>query len=237
MMTGAAAGMKEPGQGAVTGLRGRKQMMPSSVTGTSNRPSVPADGKPANPRPLFILSCVALATTAACFSLRGDVMPAWARHFAITQEEVGAVGSAAFLGFALSVGIGSPLCDFLGMRSLLFLAFSGHLLGTGLTIVAPSYPVLLGASFLIGLANGLTEAVINPLIATLYPERKTHKLNVLHAWWPGGLILAGLAGFALTKVLGLDASPLSEGAAALGWKLKMALIFLPALIYGALLLE
>src|SRR5581483_12327220 len=92
-----------------------------------------------HPRRLFAASCVALAATAACFSLRGDVMPAWAAHFSITQEEVGAVGSAAFLGFALSVGLGSPLCDVLGMRRLLFLAFAGHLLGTGLTIVAPSY--------------------------------------------------------------------------------------------------
>jgi len=181
------------------------------------------------PRRLFVLSCVALAATAACFSLRGDVMPAWARHFAITQEQVGAVGSAAFLGFALSVGAGSPLCDVLGMRRLLFLAFAGHTLGTGLTIVAPTYAVLLGASFVIGLANGLTEAVINPLIATLYPDRKTQKLNTLHAWWPGGLILAGLAGFALTKGLGSDS-------AALAWRLKMGLILIPSVIYGFLLI-
>jgi MFS family permease len=211
-------------------------MMPSSTAPALNRSTGPDGGAAVNPRLLFISSCVALATTAACFSLRGDVMPAWARHFAITQEEVGAVGSAAFLGFALSVGIGSPLCDFLGMRRLLFLAFSGHVLGTGLTLVAPNYSVLSGASFLIGLANGLTEAVINPLIATLYPERKTHKLNVLHAWWPGGLILAGLAGYAVTRILGLDASGVSASASTLGWKIKMALIFLPALIYGALLL-
>jgi MFS family permease len=189
-----------------------------------------------HPRRLFVASCVALAATAACFSLRGDVMPAWARHFAITQEQVGAVGSAAFLGFALSVGIGSPLCDVLGMRRLLFLAFSGHTLGTLLTIFAPTYPLLLSASFLIGLANGLTEAVINPLIATLYPERKTHKLNVLHAWWPGGLILAGLAGYAVTKTLGLDAAGVAPGVVAAGWKIKMGLILLPTLIYGALLL-
>src|SRR5262245_1856481 len=182
---------------------------------------------PVNQRRLFVASCVALAATAACFSLRGDVMPAWARHFSITQEQVGAVGSAAFLGFALSVGLGSLLCDVLGMRKLLFLAFAGHTLGTGLTIFAPSYSVLLGASFLIGLANGLTEAVINPLIATLYPDRKTHKLNVLHAWWPGGLIAAGLAGYGLSAALGEDA--------AIGWRIKMALILLPTFIYGFLL--
>jgi MFS family permease len=163
-------------------------------------------------------------------------MPAWARHFAITEEMVGAVGSAAFLGFALSVGLGSPLCDVLGMRRLLQMAFLGHTLGTGLTIAAPNYPVLLGASFLIGLANGLTEAVINPLVATLYPDRKTHQLNVLHAWWPGGLILAGLAGFGVSKALGLDAADVAPGAVALGWKVKMGLIFIPSLLYGGLLL-
>lgn len=191
---------------------------------------------PTASRRLFVCACVALVATAACFSLRGDVMPAWARHFTITQEKVGAVGSAAFLGFALSVGVGSPLCDVLGMRRLLFLAFGGHTIGTLLTIMAPGYGVLLGASFLIGLANGLTEAVINPLVATLYPDRKTHKLNVLHAWWPGGLILAGLAGYALTKMLGLDGPEVSPGAAAAGWKIKMALLFVPTAIYGGLLL-
>ena len=36
------------------------------------------------------------------------------------------------------------------------------------------------------------EAVINPLISDLYPENKTHYLNILHAGWPGGMILGGL---------------------------------------------
>jgi fucose permease len=197
--------------------------------------STGAAGGIERPRRLFVASCVALVATAACFSLRGDVMQAWSTHFSITQEEVGAVGSAAFLGFALSVGLGSPLCDVLGMRRLLFLAFAGHLLGTGLTIFAPGYRMLLGASFLIGLANGLTEAVINPLIATLYPGRKAQALNILHAWWPGGLIAAGLAAYGLTRALGLDASGISAAAAAFGWRLKIALVLLPTLLYGALL--
>ena len=44
----------------------------------------------------------------------------------------------------------------------------------------------------IGVGQGLVETVINPLAATLYPDDKTHKLNVLHAWWPGGIIIGGL---------------------------------------------
>ena len=33
------------------------------------------------------------------------------------------------------------------------------------------------------------------LTATLYPEEKTHYLNILHAGWPGGLILGGLIAY------------------------------------------
>jgi hypothetical protein len=71
--------------------------------------------------------------------------------------------------------------------------------------------------FTMGLSQGLVEGVINPLVATLYAE-KTKKLNMLHAWWPGGLIIGGLLAYALT---GLGAS----------WQIKLSLILIPAAIY------
>ena len=50
------------------------------------------------------------------------------------------------------------------------------------------------ATFIYALSNGTVEAVINPVVATIYKDNKTHWLNILHAGWPGGLVLAGLAG-------------------------------------------
>src|ERR1051325_3310825 len=78
------------------------------------------------------------------------------------------------------------------------------------------------ATFIIGLGNGLIEGIINPLVATIYSEQKTHKLNALHAWWPGGLIIGGLSAYALTKF-------------GVGWQIKMALILIPAAIYGVMI--
>ena len=46
--------------------------------------------------------------------------------------------------------------------------------------------------FLFAVGNGIAEAVVNPLVATLFPTEKTHYLNILHAGWPGGLIVGGL---------------------------------------------
>src|SRR2546429_7779858 len=93
------------------------------------------------------------------------------------------------------------------MRALLGVAWLLHISGVLLTIFAPSYGVLELATFVVGLGNGLVEGVINPLIATVYADEKTHKLNMLHAWWPGGLIIGGLAAHALTKL-------------GLGWRVK-----------------
>jgi len=107
--------------------------------------------------------------------------------------------------------------------------------------------VLWAAAFLIGSANGLVEVAINPLAATLFPDNKTHKLNVLHAWWPGGLVLGGvIALFFVNPLFGKKAEffeytldPAKLGIADFiskipSWKFKYGLIYVPLLIYGLL---
>ncbi|MBE7487130.1 MFS transporter [bacterium] len=189
-----------------------------------------------NPRRLFIASCLALVTTAMAFAIRGDVMDAMGNSFGLTKEQVGGVGSAAFLGFAVTVFLGSPLCDFLGMRFLLTLAWALHVGGITLTIFAPGFYILWVATLLVGFGNGLVEAVINPLIATMYPRDKTNKLNILHAWWPGGQILAGVLAFCLTRQLTPDPATATLEQADFAWKVKMALIIISAFVYGILII-
>jgi MFS family permease len=74
-----------------------------------------------------------------------------------------------------------------------------------------------------GLSQGLVEGVINPLVATIFKENKTQKLNVLHAWWPGGMVVGGLTAVLLTQ---LGAS----------WQVKLASILVPAVIYLGMVL-
>lgn len=140
--------------------------------------------------------------------------------------------------------------------------------GTG----SDGYWILFLSTFLVGCGNGLTEVWINPLAASLYPNEKTHKLNVLHAWWPGGLMIAGLlALFVINPIL--DFNPAAEGIAqkanaevvppvegapvpeaaeevnadgeepltpndpetrTLSWRVKIAMLGIPLLLYGAL---
>jgi MFS family permease len=197
-----------------------------------------------NPRRLFIASCIALITSAFSFMIRQDIADPLAADFSLTKQAIGEVMGAAFLGMAVAMLLVAPLCDFLGMGRVIMLAWICHLAGILGTIFAPkppavsadtSYWVLWCSTFLVGSGNGLVEIAINPLAATLYPRNKTHYLNILHAWWPGGLIMSGLlAIFVINPALGLTGESVSSADSSMGWKVKMGLLLVPLVIYGLL---
>ena len=173
------------------------------------------------PSRLFVASCVALIVTAMSFALRGAAVSAWAAQFALTNEQVGWVNSAAFWGFTLAMMFGGPLCDALGMRFIIGLAFVGHLIGILLTIFAWNYWSLFLGTLIFGIANGSVEAACNPLITSLFPNDKTTKLNGFHSWFPGGLVIGGLVAFIFAKI-------------GFGWKVQFATMLLPLGAYGAM---
>ena len=193
---------------------------------------------------LFIASCVALVTTSMVFSIRGDVLDALGNDFQLNKEQLGQLLSPAFLGFTLSILIGGSLVDLFGMRRLLTLSGVFYI-GAILAIVLAPFPdapieslfgnpitlLLWFAMLTLGLAQGLVEGVINPLCSTLFPEDKTHRMNVLHAWWPGGLIVGGLLAFLITMVMGLGDEGVSAATATLGWRIKMLTILVVAVGY------
>ncbi|HZI33913.1 MAG TPA: MFS transporter, partial [Candidatus Binatia bacterium] len=86
-----------------------------------------------------------------------------------------------------------------------------------------TYQCLYWGMFLFALGNGVCEAVINPLTATMFPKQKTHYLNILHAGWPGGLVLGGLCTIAL--------------AGHADWRLTLGLILIPAVIFFLILIS
>jgi predicted MFS family arabinose efflux permease len=168
---------------------------------------------------LFNGSCMALIATALCFAIRSDIFDAQALEFALSKEEIGWTASTAFWGFTVAMLFGGPLCDRIGMKPLLTGAFVMHVIGVVGTIASQGFWSLYGATLAIGIANGLVEAAINPLAATLYPESKVQKLNLLHLWFPGGIVIGGLMAWMMT---GLD----------VGWRIKTATILIPTIVYA-----
>ncbi len=110
------------------------------------------------------------------------------------------------------MGLLLPLSGALFSAGMLMMMFAGNLAsGAGV------YSLLWAAALVTGIGWGLVETVVNPLIATLYPEEKTSKLNAVHAWWPGGLVIGGLLGVGMSSL-------------GWGWQAKLAVVILPAVL-------
>jgi MFS family permease len=170
---------------------------------------------------LFWASCLALLVTSLSFGIRAGMMNQLALDFNLSTSQLGTITATAFWGFPLAIIIGGFIVDLIGMKRLLIMAFIFHLAGIALTIFAQGYWTLFFSTLLIGIANGTVEAACNPLIATLYPENKTTRLNYFHLWFPGGIVIGTLL---VTLFIHLG----------LGWKIQVAMMVAPTVIYGYL---
>ena len=178
---------------------------------------------------LFVVSSLALTTAGVGAALRANTASDLQRVFldpidkAHSGEMIANILGLPFLGFALTIAIGSPLLDYIGMGFLLPLSAICFTAGAVIMMFAGSlatgegvYTVIWIGALITGIGWGLVETVVNPLIASLYPEQKVAKLNTLHAWWPGGLVIGGLLGVAMSGI-------------GLGWQSKLFVVVLPAL--------
>ncbi|MEO8660182.1 MAG: MFS transporter [Bryobacteraceae bacterium] len=170
---------------------------------------------------LYAASCVALLVIGMSFSIRSDIITPLGQQFALSHEQLGWIAGAAFWGYTACIFIGGPLCDVVGMGRLLSGACVAHIAGILLTIFAAGFWELWAATLIMGIANALLEAAINPLVATIYPTQKSERLNRVHAWFPWGIVSGGVAAFLLSRL-------------GLGWQWKMAVILPLTVLYGAM---
>ena len=158
------------------------------------------------------------------------------------MTELGEITGGGLAGFGVIIILTSLFADRIGYGKLMVLAFLLHLLSAVVTLAAPwafasggrssAYYCLFIGMFIFSLGNGVCEAVVNPLTATLFPRNKTHYLNILHAGWPAGLVLGGLAAFFMSAKV--ENGVVIEKA--VDWKIQMSLFLIPVVAYGLMLL-
>ncbi|MEZ6067206.1 MAG: MFS transporter [Planctomycetaceae bacterium] len=161
------------------------------------------------------------------FAIRGGILDNWGSEYGFTGAQLGAIGGAGFTGFCFGIIIGGIIADKIGYGWLVVAAFACHVLSAFVTFAptaemeqATVYLYLFWGTFIFALANGTLEAVANPLVATLFPQNRTHYLNILHASWPAGMILGGVAGWILDDHYQIH------------WKYQLALFLVPTVVYG-----
>ena len=165
------------------------------------------------------------------FAIRGGILDNWGGEYGFTQSTLGIISGAGFTGFCFGIIIGGVIVDKIGYGKLVVAAFLLHILSAIVTLAVPSgagantaYNYLFWGTFLFAVANGTLEAVANPLVATLFPNKRTHYLNILHASWPAGLVLGGILGWVLDDQMKWH------------WKYQLALFLIPTVLYGLMFL-
>jgi MFS family permease len=179
---------------------------------------------------LFTASCLSLLVTSLSFGIRAGILGDQAVIFQLNASELGTITATAFWGFPLAIIIGGFIVDIIGMKNLLVSAFIFHLIGIVLTIFANGYWTLFLSTLLIGIANGTVEAACNPLVASLFPENKTTKLNHFHLWFPAGIVIGTLVVFGLDNTLAHGISPKPYWIS----QVEIGVMLIPTLIYGYL---
>ncbi len=181
-------------------------------------------------RQVFFGCFAAMFATSFAFIVRAMLITDWGNSFQLTEAQKGNIfPGAALFPFAISIVLFSLFIDHVGYGKTMVFAFIGHIVGTGVTMLAATtsdrdtaYQFLYFGTFITALANGAVEAVINPVTATLFPRNKTHYLNILHAGWPGGLVLAGILSILMVGHV--------------HWIWVIGLVLIPTVVYGVMLL-
>ncbi|MEM6915695.1 MAG: MFS transporter [Verrucomicrobiota bacterium] len=193
---------------------------------------------------LFWGCFIALIVTAFAFFTRMYLCDVrFASDFNLDKGTVGALKGAGVWPFAISIILFSLIIDKIGYRASMIFSFICYAIyvvmacmaygaingveGEALAAAqAKGYSYLYWGSIILALGNGTVEAFINPVVATMFSKEKTKWLTILHAGWPGGLVLAGLITIAMANVA-------AEG----DWRLVVGVIAVPAVIYLVMLIR
>ena len=185
-----------------------------------------------NRKKLLTAGFLTLIAAGIGFAVRGGLLGIWSEQYGFTMTELGQITGGGLLGFGIVILIAGAFIDVIGYKRLMVIALACHLISAVMLFAATPvfnasgkesvYTLLYISMFIFAIGNGICEAVINPLTAALYPEQKTHYLNILHAGWPAGLVIGGLIVFAKGTV---------------GWEILMATFLIPVVMYGVIVLK
>lgn len=172
---------------------------------------------------LFRACFFALMATSFGFMLRAMLITEWGDEFNLTRTQMGQIMGVGLWPFAVSIILFSLIIDKIGYGWSMAIAFVLHISSLIITLLAGSFWMLYLGTFIFALGNGIIEATINPAVATMFPNEKTKWLTKLHAGWPAGMVIGGILALSM-----------GEG---VKWQYKIAIILIPMLAYGVLMLK
>ncbi len=142
------------------------------------------------PRRTIFAVCI-LSMLTGCFASVGPAtcLTSIADDLNMDQVDKGILLSFSFWGSAPTVLLSGVLSDRWGFR--LVMVSSAVLQSCGLVLAsrASHYHELLVGVLILGCGRGLVMPILTAIISTLYPRRRTQSMNLLHGFYPVGVVL------------------------------------------------
>lgn len=157
-------------------------------------PSAPDTAPPALPSPIRMLLLCGVAIGTLSFTTVGPAMcvPAIAREMNLDYGRQGLLLSAAMWPFALAM-VAAATADRIGFRVPFVAGVVLQVSGWFLLAQVRTFPQALGALALLGAGGATVDALVTPIVCAAYPERRSRMSNLLHAFYPLGLVLTAAA--------------------------------------------
>jgi len=152
----------------------------------------------AHRRFVFALCCGGMICVALASNFTPIFLTTFAEEFGgphgLGEEELGRIAAALFAAFVAGILVSGPLADRLGGKTFALTGLFLVVVGLITLTATRNYGMLLVAAALLGLAAGVLDMILSPIVSALEPDRRASAMNWLHSFYCIGAVGTVLVG-------------------------------------------
>jgi putative MFS transporter len=147
------------------------------------------------------------------------ILPVLRTTWALSNVQVGLLGSSTFIGFLIGALAAGALGDLIGRRAVMMSALAFYSAASLVSAAADTWPSFLAARIVAGIGNGAESAIIAPYLAEFVSRRYRGMFTgALSGFFSFGFVAAALLGYFIV--------PAQEN----GWRIVIVITAVPVVI-------
>lgn len=143
------------------------------------------------PGPLLV-ALFSMFMMGGIWSITGALLPTIVEDLALSDARAGVLVSSLAVGYTAVTALAGTLTDRLGFRRIWLFALGLGLAALLIIFALPGFGSLLAGVVGLGMVSGALDGCINPLVASIAPERSGNLLNRVHLFFGLGATVTPL---------------------------------------------
>ena len=150
------------------------------------------NGPVRSPAGVVAACCLSMTSIGIATNTPAVCLTTIAGEMGLSKAQSGLFLSFAFWGLVVSIVAAGPLADRWGFRHLLVASALLQAAGTLVISRAPGMESACLGAGITGLGTGIADALLTPIACAAYPRARARIANLLHAFYPVGMLAAVL---------------------------------------------